>query len=196
MATYTLPNAPSSWNLRPVPNVQGFGAANLDINRSLVGGSRYILELAWDVRHGVNYERLQNVLEAASIPGDDLRIRFATDLGYVHRNNCAATTRAVAAAGGRNVPVNVSGGAVPAGALFSAGGRLYRNRLAVSQGGGRTMLAGWPLRAEIASGTALNLADPTAEFILLDQPPNFPTQGRSTAGELYGSLSISLIEKV
>lgn len=196
MATYDLPagadGAPSGWTLTPLLNVRGFGAENLQVQRDLGGGSRYILRLDYDVRHGERLRRLHNVFEAAAVPGDDVRVNFAA-LGNAAPKDVRAVARAKALAGATTVAATVSGGTLPAGALVSVADRIYRIRRAAAAGA-RTLVLGWPLRADVPDGATIEVAAPTARFVAIGDPPSFPISGRTTAGDLYGVVSVELVE--
>ena len=195
MTTYALPagGAPSAWTLTPVLNVRAFAGENLDRQRNLGAGNRYVLELDYDKRHGATLLALQNVLEAAGVPGDDLRVRLRTDLGYAPPPNARAVCRATSAAGASALAATVSGGTIVAGSFVSVADRLYRVRRDAAAGA-RSLALGWPLRAEVASGAAIEVDDPAARFVLLAEPPSFPILGRTTGGHLHGPLSVELAE--
>ena len=202
MTTYVLPSdadgMPSSWALLPVINQQVFAARNLDSQRELGGGSRFSLRLTYNVRTGRVHERLVNVFEAASVPGDDLLVRFASSLGYDPGDNIpTVVTSAIARARSRTIPVNVATTSVIDGKLFSADDRLYRTRNHASVGTGRTITVGWPLRADIPAGTSLRFHDPRAKFVVVAEPPSFPVRGYNTRGgkrEIGGPLIVELVE--
>lgn len=195
MATYDLPAdaAPSSWTLTPVLNVRAFAGENLERQRNLGGGSRYVLELHYDVRHGERLRAIQNICEAAGVPGDDVRVRFASRLGYRPPPNARAVARANGSAGGTTLDATVSGAALAAGSIVSIADRLYRIRKDAAIGA-RTLALGWPLRADVLAGAAIEVADPAARFVVLAEPPSFPVLGRTTAGELWGTVSVELAE--
>ena len=181
MATYNLPAAPdgmpSDYGLTQLINQKFFGAANFGSQRELLAGSRYLLRLTYDRRVRDRHRVLQNVIEASAIPGDDIRIRLASCVGYIPGDVPIVTSTAVAAAGSRQIRVSVAGNAVLEGKLFSVGDRLYKSRTSLPIGGNRTVTLNWPLRSEVAAGTVLNFSDPTSHFVILDQAPSFPVRG-------------------
>lgn len=195
--TYDLPGgadgAPSSWTLTPALNVRAFAGENLERQRNLGGGSRYVLQLDYDVRRGARLTALQNVLEAAGVPGDDILVRLRSHLGYVPPPNAGATARAEGSAGATTLDVTVAGGTIAAGSIVSIADRLYRVRRDAAVGA-RTLTLGWPLRADVANGATIEVDDPRARFVVLAEPPSFPVLGRTIAGELYGTLSVELAE--
>ena len=158
-------------------NQKFFGASNFASQREDLPGSRYLLRLTYDRRVRDRHRVLQNIYEAAAYPGDDVRVRMTSCVGYLPGDVPVVTASAVAAAGSRQIRVNVATNAVLDGALFSVGERFYKSRTALSIGGNRTMALNWPLRAEVAAGTVLNFSDPTSRFVILDQSPSFPTRG-------------------
>ena len=195
--TFDLPNgadgAPTSWTLTPVLNVRAFAGENLERQRNLGGGSRYVLELHFDQRHGARLAALQNVLEAAGVPGDDIRVRLRSHLGYTPPANARATARAKGSAGATTLDVTVTGGTITAGSIVSIADRLYRVRRDAAVGASALAL-GWPLRADVADGATIEVDDPSARFVVLAEPPSFPVLGRTTGGELYGPLAVELAE--
>ena len=155
------------------------------------------MRLTYKVRVARRREVLQNIFEAAGIPGDDVLIRFASTLEYDPGDDVpTVVTSAVANARSRIIPVTVTGHPMQAGKLFSVGNRLYKSRTNATVGTGRSIRTGWPLRADIPSGTALNFANPTARFIIVQDPPTFPVRRYYDKGKrvLGGPIIVELVE--
>ena len=128
MTTYEINRnalAPTSWSLLPAINQRLFAGSDLLPQRDLIGGSRYILRLVYDLRSGAMRDELENIFEAASVPGDDVRVHFHS-LGYRPKDPPSVCTALKANAGTREIRVHVSNNPIVGGALFSRADRIYK----------------------------------------------------------------------
>lgn len=199
MATYELNRsalAPSDWSLLPAINQRFFAGSDLLPQRDLIGGSRYILRLTYDHRSGAIRDELENIFEAASVPGDDVRVHFST-LGHKLDKVPVVHASTKANAGTRMMKVRVSNNPIVKGTLFSRADRIYkcRNNVAVNTGG-LDMTIGWPLRAPINANSILEFNNPTARFVVIRDPPVFPRRLVNAEGKriLGGPIVVELME--
>lgn len=203
MATFDLPAAPdgtpSNWDLLPMLNVEAFRGGELTLQRNLRGGSRFLLRMNWDHRHGERRRKLAAALMQASVPGHDLRVGLAA-LGHVPPPNVTVVAGGASDLGGgkRGTPAGATElscqvtGNLPAFSILSHGDRLLLTLAAAT--GNATLTLAWALRAPIEAGQSIEVANPTARFVNEGDAPSFPTLGRTVAGEERGPLAIELVE--
>lgn len=202
MATHDFPGAPdgtpTSWDLLPVLNVEAFRGGELTSQRNLRGGSRFLLRMNWDHRHGARRRKLQAALMQASVPGHDLRVGLAA-LGHVPPPNVTVVAGGATDLGGgkrgtpagaTELPCQVTGD-LPAHTVLSHGDRLLLTMDNAT--GNDTLVLAWALRAPIEAGQSIEVANPTARFVNDGDPPSFPVIGR-TAGEERGPLAVEMVE--